>query len=58
MWVRVRIKGDAHITRVFGMGMPKTRECPYHCDSGKGRRSEGASVLVYIGKCSLVIERC
>ena len=29
IWVRVT--GDAHITRVLGMG------CPYHCDSGKGK---------------------
>ena len=59
IWVRVRVRvtEDAHITRVLGMRMPKTRGCPYLCDRGKGR-SEGASVLVYIGKCSLVIERC
>ena len=30
IWVRVRIKvtGDAHITEVLGMGMPKTGEMP------------------------------
>ena len=27
--------GDAHITRDLGMGMPKTRGCPNHCDSGE-----------------------
>ena len=36
IWVRVRVRvtGDAHITRVLGMRMPETRECPYHCDTG------------------------
>ena len=28
IWVRVRVAGDAHITRVLGMGMPKTRGSP------------------------------
>ena len=34
-WVRVRVRvtGDANITRVLGMGMPKTRRCPYYFDS-------------------------
>ena len=32
--LRVRVTGHAHITRVLGMGMPKTRGCPYHCDTG------------------------
>ena len=32
--VRVRTTGDEDIIRVLGMGMPKTRECPYHCDTG------------------------
>ena len=38
-WVRVRVRvtGDAHITRVLGMGTPKTRGCPCHCDTGKFR---------------------
>ena len=27
-WVRVRVRGDPHIIRVLGMGMPKTRGCP------------------------------
>ena len=37
IWVRVRIRvtGDAHFTRVLGIGMPKTRRCPYHCESAK-----------------------
>ena len=26
-------KGDAHISRVLGMGMPKPRGYPYQCDS-------------------------
>ena len=34
IWVRVRVTGDAHITRVLGMGMTKTRGCPYHFDIG------------------------
>ena len=36
IWVRVKVKvytGNAHITRVLGMGMPKTRGCPYHWDT-------------------------
>ena len=37
---RARITGDAHITRVLGMGMPKTQGCPYHCDTGKFRCRE------------------
>ena len=28
-------EGDVHITRVLGIGMPKTRGCPYHCDNGR-----------------------
>ena len=31
--VRVRVIGDAQITRVLGMGTPKTRGCPYHCNN-------------------------
>ena len=35
-------EGNVHIARVLGMGMPKTRGCPYHCDTGlppqKGKR--------------------
>ena len=30
--VRVRVTGDAHIIMFLGMGMAKTRECPYHCN--------------------------
>jgi len=37
IWVRVRVRGDAHITRFLGIGMPRTWGCPYHCDSGKGK---------------------
>ena len=36
IWVRVKVKvytGNAHITRVLGMGMPKTRGCAYHGDT-------------------------
>ena len=32
--VRVKTTGDEYIIRILGMGMPKTRECPYHCDTG------------------------
>ena len=31
---KVILEGDAHITRALGMGMPKTRGCPYHCNIG------------------------
>ena len=30
---KVVLEGDAHITTVLGMGMPKTRVCPYHCNT-------------------------
>ena len=35
IWLRVRVRvlGDAHITRVLDMGMPKTQGCPHHSDS-------------------------
>ena len=29
-WIRVRVTGDACITRVLGMRMPKMWGCPYH----------------------------
>ena len=29
----------SHITRVLGMGLPKTRGCPHHCDTGSQRRN-------------------
>ena len=32
--LRVRTTGDEYIIRILGMAMPKTRECPYHCDTG------------------------
>ena len=31
---KVICEGDAHITRVLGMGMPKRLGFPYHCDTG------------------------
>ena len=46
--VRVRVKGDAHITRVLEMAMSKKAGIPYHCDSaslilyGKSRGDEVA----------------
>ena len=39
-------EGDAHITRVLGMGMPKTRGCPYHC---KSRQLEPSNYRIGIG---------
>ena len=42
-WVRVRVRGDAHIIRVLGMGMPKTRGCPLI--SLWQRRRERSSLL-------------
>ena len=43
IWVRVRVKvtGDAHITGVLRMGMPKTRGCPYHCDTATSEMRTG-----------------
>ena len=44
IWVRVKVRvtGDVHTT--WGMGMPKDRGCPYHCDTGIDRdfRDTGA----------------
>ena len=36
IWIKVRFRvtGDAHITRLFEMGMPKRRGCTYHCERG------------------------
>ena len=42
IWVMVRVTGDAHITRVFGMGKPKTRGCPYHCHTGRAKGLDGS----------------
>ena len=39
-------EGDAHITRVLGMGMPKTQGCPYHCNS---RQLEPSNYRIGIG---------
>ena len=33
-------EGDAHITRVLDMGMPETREYPYHCNITFGFRQQ------------------
>ena len=30
-------EGDAHISRVLRMEIPKTRGCPYHCNTGSGK---------------------
>ena len=43
IWVRVWVTGDAHITRVLGMGMTKTRGCPYQCDIGTLQNETGSS---------------
>ena len=41
-WVRVRIRvtGDAHITQVLGMGMPKTGEMPIPLRHRNGKRED------------------
>ena len=31
--ILIQKEGDAYITMVLGMGMPKTRGCPYHCNT-------------------------
>ena len=46
IWVRVRVTGDVHITRVLGMGMPKMRRCPYQCDTGT-KTTPGGIGLVF-----------
>ena len=56
IWVRVRVTGDAHITRVLGMGMPKTRGCPYHYDIGTlktGRKLRRVSLRKDFWDCYL-----
>ena len=30
-------EGDAHISRALRMEIPKTRGCPYHCNTGSGK---------------------
>ena len=40
-------EGDAYITWVLGMGMPKTRGCPYHCNSSSGVWGWGGGGNVY-----------
>ena len=67
VWVRARIRvtGNAHITRVLGMGMPKTRGCPYHFDIGtlKTRRKVGRVNFrkvfwdVYLGQRKILTNR-
>ena len=56
IWVRVgvRVTRDAHITRVLGMVMPKTRGGPYNCDTSNQvpgveghKRYSIISVVVY-----------
>ena len=49
IWVRVKVKvytGNAHITRVLGMGMPITRGCAYHGDTAS--RSSVSSRLIFM----------
>ena len=38
--VKVRVTGDANITRVLGMRMPITRGSPYHSSTGLESVSE------------------
>ena len=49
IWVRVRVRvtGDAYITRVLGMGMLKTRGCPYHFDTGPTTQRSGTQAIAY-----------
>ena len=54
----VRVTGDAHITRVLGMGMPKTRECPYHCDSAIASSGLPAVPFQMISECTLAFGNC
>ena len=35
-------EGDAHIPRVLGIVIPKTRGCPYHCNTGSGKVFPGS----------------
>ena len=44
-------EGDAHITRVLGMGMPKTGGCPYHCFTGLKIASLGRVAHAYLMWC-------
>ena len=45
IWVRVRVTGDAHITKGrLGMGMHKTRACPNHCDTAPSIFVQGKSL--------------
>ena len=59
-------EGDAYITRVLGMGMPKTRGCPYHCNTklqklynkGMGTSFRGNDFWdCLVGQSSVVIGR-
>ena len=46
-WIaKIISEGDAHITRVLGTGMPKTRGCPYHYNSG----TQSSSCIRLFGK--------
>ena len=38
-------EGNAHIPRVLGMGIPKTRGCPYHCNTGSGKVFPGSGII-------------
>ena len=48
-WVRVRVRvtGDAHISWVLGMGMPKTQGWSYHCNSDRGDRDSPHTPLFH-----------
>ena len=50
IWVRIRVRvtGDAYVTRALGMGMPKTRGCPYHWGVGNGD-AQNAEITVSLG---------
>ena len=44
-------EGDANITRVLGMEMPKTGGCPYHCFTGLKIASLGRVAHAYLMWC-------
>ena len=37
-------EGDAHISRVLRMEIPKTRGCPYHCNTGSAKVFPGSGI--------------
>ena len=54
---KIRWDGDAHITRVLGMKIPKTRGCPYHCNSAQRSPNSprGYGILPHIKSADVTI---